>query len=159
MANSSWYCGGIFYKIEDRKCFILVVPYIDKHRNNQRQIRLPGGSSNGDIDIEDTLIREMMEETGLVPCEYNLIYENIKSPEHTQYFFLIKEYSGEMLCFEGLNPIDPETEQPEWVDAYELEKTIFHTHKIAFKMAINQIACESSKDFEILQNLLLLIEK
>jgi len=113
---------------------------------------------------EESFIREVMEETGLhitlndlEPLFEKKIPDNRPGREgeyHTKYFYLVRNFSGNLFTFDGPNPIDGETAAPLWIPAQLFVKVVFGGHLKAVKLAIEKLSMENREYAIALMNIL-----
>lgn len=141
------YSGVIIfhYDSETKKTYFLGLPYnSDFHKKE-----LDSGFDKkveGETP-EQTAIREVMEETGLIlelkdlkellPArkEITVKKEELTTVVHTKHFFLADSFSGTSFEFIGENPIDGETAAPLWMPADLFKKELWIGHQKALTEA------------------------
>lgn len=109
------------------------------HRNKYGSLyyTLIGGGVDDGESLEQALVREVKEETGLTVTGARLVYiENHPEPYRTQYIYLcsvapeqtvaISEGSEEAM----LNRLDADIHTPMWVDADSLKNLAFRTPQL-----------------------------
>lgn len=109
------------------------------HRNKRgkQYYTLVGGQCKSDESIEQTLTREIKEETGLSVTAQRLVFiEKHPEPYNEQYIYLceaegqsevaIQEYAEEAL----LNRIDSNSHMPLWVDFKMFARLSFYTMEL-----------------------------
>ncbi len=118
--------------IEDGKLLVM-------HRNKQgsQYFTLVGGRVNGNESLEQTLVRELKEETGLDVTSSRPVYiERHAEPYNEQYIYLcevaphdqvaIQEYSEEG----QMNRININTHSPQWVGFSAFSNLPFRTPQL-----------------------------
>ena len=158
--DGSFYVGGICHRLIEKEVEILVVPY-----NSNFHLKGESGHNkkSGEI-VEDALVRETLEETGLqiIPSALKLLIEK-KIPDnrpgkvgqfHTKYFYLVSGFTGNLFTFDGPNPIDGETAAPLWVPASMILNLIFGGHKKAVEKAMEELSLQSREYAIALMNVL-----
>ena len=160
--DGSYYSGAIVVTMDPitKEVYFLGVPY-----NSHFHI----GSENGHNKKfgefpEQTVIRELLEETGLQAISSDLeLVLNKKIPDnrpgkvgqyHQKFFYLITEFTGNLFTFEGANPIDGETAAPIWIPASLFIKVLFGGHLEAVYAAIEELNLISRDYAYSLMNLL-----
>lgn len=109
------------------------------HRNKlgSQYFTLVGGRVNDNETVEQALVREMKEETGLDVTSSRLVYvEKHAEPHNEQYIFIcevgphesvaIQEYSEEG----QMNKLDLNTHSPQWANQSTFSKLPFRTPKL-----------------------------
>jgi ADP-ribose pyrophosphatase YjhB (NUDIX family) len=146
--DGSYYSGAIVATFDPttKEVYFLGVPYsssfhnIGENGHNKKMGEFP----------EHTVIRELLEETGLqaVASDLKLVL-NKKIPDnrpgrtgqfHQKFFYLITEFTGNLFTFEGANPIDGETAAPIWIPASVFVKVLFGGHLEAVNKAIEELS-------------------
>lgn len=149
--NYNHFSGVIIYKYkpELKKMFFLIVPYNPDFYKTQSENR---SRKPDQENPEDTAVREVFEETGLVVPQDNLIEveearfigkKNSGTGRHTKYWFLANEFTGIPAKFEAGNLIEAETASPFWIEGSILKDNLSKKHMMAFEKGINYLA---SKD-------------
>lgn len=112
-------CVGVVFK--DNKVLTFW-----RYRKGREYYILPGGTLEEGEQQEETLIREMMEETNLeVKIEKRLLdyYNNYEHPR-TDHYFLITEFNGEIKL--GSPELTHQHKEnifrPEWIDLDKLKE-------------------------------------
>ena len=107
---------------------------MQRNKHGSKYVTLVGGRLNDDETIEQALVREVKEETGLEITAHRLVFiEEHPEPYNEQYIFLCSVKSFENIAIqedseEGfMNRIDINTHQPFWVDIRSLEGLAFRT--------------------------------
>ena len=146
--DGSYYAGAIIanYNITTKEVYFLGVPY-----SSNFHLRGENGHNKKFGELPDlTVIREIMEETGLqtTSSDLELIFEKKISDNrpgkhgqfHSKFFYLITEFTGNLFTFEGPNPIDGETAAPIWIPAPLFVKVVFGGHLQAVYAAIEALS-------------------
>ncbi len=106
------------------------------HRNKygKKYYTLIGGRNTDGESIEQTLVREVKEETGLDVVSYRLVFfEDHEPPYNEQYIFLCEVAPHDKVALqEGseeaqMNKFELTTHHPVWVDKEEFPNLAFNT--------------------------------
>jgi mutator protein MutT len=109
------------------------------HRNKQgsQYFTLVGGRVNEGETLEQCLIREVREETGLTVTHAQLMFiEEHQEPYNEQYIYLCSVAPNEGVAIQEaseeafMNRVGVNTHQPMWVDIYALGKLPFRTPQL-----------------------------
>ncbi len=131
--------GGIVYKTEDKKLFILLCQH-SQHHGWGFPKGLIGDKKEGESK-ESTALREVEEETGVKgeilgqvdPVSFWFVFEGEKVKK-TVYYYLMKFLEGDIAEH------DDEMENVEWIEAKNvIEKLTFKADKEAFNSALPKI--------------------
>jgi len=115
--------------IEDNKLLLM-------HRNKygNKYFTLIGGRSNNNESIEQTLIREIKEETGLDITNFRLVFhEQNPEPYNEQFIFLCDVAPYENIGLQPdseeamLNKLEMTTHQPVWIEADDFSNLPFRS--------------------------------
>ena len=118
--------------IEDGKILVM-------HRNKygSQYFTLVGGQAKNDETIEQALVREVKEETGLDIVEYRHVFtEKHPEPYNEQYIFLCKVAPhGDVLIQESseegwLNKMDANVHKPMWANVNSFHTLQFRTPQL-----------------------------
>jgi ADP-ribose pyrophosphatase YjhB (NUDIX family) len=118
--------------IEDNKLLVM-------HRNKQgsQYFTLVGGRVNEGESLEQTLVRELKEETGLDVTEARLVFtEEHPEPYNEQYIYLCKVAPHADVAIQDtseeafLNKIDVNVHKPLWVEAKTFASLPFRTPQL-----------------------------
>ncbi len=136
------FSSGIFYQIDEntKKVEILLCEY-KEDGVGPLEIRFPGGSSELGENPYEVLMREMKEETGLIPTHYEPVFhaENKDNRyettdfqnHHHKFFFSIEKWAGMMKKSSDLEM--GEVKGFLWVDLKEAKKILHKRHMHAFE--------------------------
>ncbi len=146
------FSGVIVYRIKDERLQVLTIQY--KKPGTRPTIKLPGGCASGEEEPYLTAMNEFIQETDLQlhigkeepgtdqleKCLDNLVHvwTNKKVPDvHHQHFFAIsadKVYgeARKVVMYDG----DEELGVPQWLDAGNAWRCLFHTHRQALEKMI-----------------------
>ena len=146
--DGSYYAGAIVHVFDPitKEVYFLGVPYNSKfHLINSET----GHNKKYGEFPEQTVIRELLEETGLQAIVANLeLVLQKKIPDsrpgkygqfHQKFFYLITKFTGNLFTFEGANPIDGETAAPIWIQSSLFVKVLFGGHLEAVYTAIEEL--------------------
>ncbi len=143
----------IFLWNDEKKMFYLVcMPYNpvfhmagDENGHNKKLGETP----------QQTMLREIQEETGLFVKESDLVYlskSKIVVPDrydkektHQKHYFLVKNFSGTLFDFDGPSRIDAETAAPVLIAAHLLKDCLFPGHKSAVREAAEVLGAEKKE--------------
>lgn len=110
---------------------------MQRNKHGSRYTTLVGGRANEDETIEQALVREVREETGLIITGYRLVFiEEHPEPYNEQYIFLCSVDSTDNVAIQSdseeafMNRIDLNTHQPMWVDIRSLQGLAFRTPQL-----------------------------
>jgi ADP-ribose pyrophosphatase YjhB (NUDIX family) len=115
--------------IENKKLLVM-------HRNKygSKYFTLVGGRVNDDETIEQALVREIKEETGLNITSYRLVFiEEHGDPYNEQYIYLCNVSPFESVAIQEtseenyMNRLDMNTHELIWVEASSFDKIPFRT--------------------------------
>ena len=152
--DGSFYSGVVVpvYNKEQKKFYFVGVPY-DSHFHVGKE---NGHNKKLGENPEQTVIRELLEETGLQVKLQDLNQICIKkipnnrpgrnSEFHFKYFYLAMKFTGNLFTFEGPNPIDGETAAPILIPANIFIEVIFKGHLDAVKIAFDKLM-EDNRDY------------
>lgn len=112
---------------------------MERIKNNQRYFTLVGGRKNDNETIEQCLVREIREETGLEITDYSQVYyEPHTEPYNNQYIFIctvaphadikLGEYSEEAQL--NQNPYQENKHTPMWVPVKSFATLPFRTPQL-----------------------------
>jgi len=143
----------IFVWNDEKKMFYLVcMPY--------NPFFHMGGDQNGHTKKlgetpEQTVLREIQEETGLFVEESDLVYlpksetevtdRSDKEKMHKKHYFLVKNFSGTLFDFDGPSRIDAETAAPVLIAAHLLKDCLFFNHKNAVREAAEVLGAQKKE--------------
>ncbi|MCA9329752.1 NUDIX hydrolase [Candidatus Saccharibacteria bacterium] len=110
---------------------------MERNKHGSQYITLVGGRVDSEETVEQALIREVKEETGLVVTSQKLVFiEEHPEPYNQQYIYLctvesmkdvaIQPYAEESL----MNRIDLNTHRPVWVNVSSLANLPFRTPQL-----------------------------
>jgi ADP-ribose pyrophosphatase YjhB (NUDIX family) len=113
----------------------LLVMYRNKH--GSEYFTLVGGQVRDDETLEQGLVREIMEETGITVTAAQLVFvEKHPAPYNEQYIYFcqvaphgdvkIQEYSEEG----QMNKLDANIHEPKWVDVKSFDRIPFRTPQL-----------------------------
>ncbi|MFA5997729.1 MAG: NUDIX hydrolase [Candidatus Paceibacterota bacterium] len=107
-----WYAGVFLVNTKTRK-----VPLVRDQKKDNPRWKFPGGGKEGKETPEETVVRELRQETGLIIDEQDLIliYEGDKSnyrAPHTMFLF--------MICVEDTSDLIPVGDEGEDVREFDL---------------------------------------
>ncbi|HLP86752.1 MAG TPA: NUDIX domain-containing protein [Candidatus Paceibacterota bacterium] len=153
--DGSFYAGAVVvaYNVANREVYILGVPY-----NSNFHVNGGNGHNKKDGETpEQTVIRELFEETGLQIAVENLTLIWSKDiPDnrpgklgnlHLKRVYLVIEFNDKnFFTLEGPNPIDHETATPLWIPAPLFVKLVFKGHLAAVYSAFDYL-CYHFKDY------------
>jgi len=154
--------AGVIVPIYDhlsKKVYFVGVPYSSNfHKENGNGHNKKDGEWSG-----LTLIRELMEETGLHTTLYDLNFvfsrerpdnrSGMEGKLHYQYFYIVEDFTGNLFTFDGPNPIDGETAAPLLIPADLFLDEIFRGHLDAVKMTIKELINEKEEYYWALKDL------
>jgi 8-oxo-dGTP diphosphatase len=109
------------------------------HRNKEgsQYYTLVGGRVNERESIEEALVRELKEETGLVVTKYQLVFiEEHPTPYNEQYIYLCQVDSLDSVAIQDdseegmMNRRNVNIHQPFWVDIQSFENLAFRTPQL-----------------------------
>lgn len=115
--------------IEDNKVLVM-------HRNKygNKYYTLVGGRVNDNETLEDALVREVREETGLDVIKARLVFfEEHPSPYNEQYIYLCEVTEHESIAIQDtseealMNKLELTTHEPMWVDTGLFSRLPFRT--------------------------------
>jgi ADP-ribose pyrophosphatase YjhB (NUDIX family) len=140
--NSNHFCAGIYLvRSLDGKYQIIGVTA----KRFPNEVKLPGGTNKNSIweTPDQTLVREMLEETGLEPVRFQLVSKE-EAKGHTKYFFVCLEVKGH---FDGPKTVkEPDGDELTiglW-DLAEFDQYLFRNHRLAFMKACRVLmGCDS----------------
>jgi len=151
--DGDYYSGAIVAKYDPKtkKMYFLGVPY-----NSRFHLLYQNGHNKKSGELPDlTIIRELMEETGLQAKSEDLwlvLHKKIPDnrPEHRgefhrKFYYLIIEFTGKIFNFKGANPIDQETAAPLWLPAGMFVSKVFKGHLEAVYAAIEELSSMSKE--------------
>ncbi|KKQ83052.1 MAG: hypothetical protein UT07_C0011G0007 [Parcubacteria group bacterium GW2011_GWB1_38_8] len=131
----------IVHRYEQDKLEFLVFDYrcVDPNTNRltEKEIRFPAGTGNLGESTEETSIRKLYEETGLITTDVERIARRQAGQDHEKYVFLIpySRCSGELrqgLLSSGGDEMSP----PYWMPIFSLMEMIAPVHFWAYRVAI-----------------------
>ncbi|MBI1974496.1 MAG: NUDIX hydrolase [Candidatus Zambryskibacteria bacterium] len=127
---------------KDQELEFLVIDYrsIDPStgQKTERQVKFPGGTNTDYLDekVEQTLFREVFEETGLVVQEWKEIWKQEVNPDHTKYGFLVNiDNCQGGLRSHSISDNGDEIGPPYWFSAKTLGRVLFYSHQPAYLAA------------------------
>lgn len=159
--DGSYYAGAVvaLYDKITKEIYFLGVPYNSNFHFNGENSH---NKKFGEIP-EQTVIRELLEETGLHtnPENLKLIWDSSipdnrsgkKGEFHLKFVYLVTDFTGNIFDFPGPNPIDRETAAPLWIPSSLFFKLIFGGHIKAVEKAIEELSMQSREYAYILMNL------
>ena len=109
------------------------------HRNKQgsQYYTLVGGRANQNESIEDALVREVKEETGLDVTSHQLVYtENHAEPYNDQYIYLCEIAPHDSVAIQDtseeafMNKLSVNMHEPRWADVKGFERLPFRTPQL-----------------------------
>lgn len=144
-----FFSAGIFYQIDEitKKVEVLLCEY-KEDGVGPLEIRFPGGSSELGENPYEVLMREIKEETGLIPMSYEPIFhaENRDSDDeksdfekhHHKFFFAIDRWAG---CMKKKSDLEMgEVKGFLWKDLRDAKKILHKRHGDAFDAFCEHIA-------------------
>jgi ADP-ribose pyrophosphatase YjhB (NUDIX family) len=152
------FSAGIVFGFDEKDYVWKVIGATDMRFANG--VKVPGGTNKDDKNIlmtnetpEETLKREMKEETNLSVSEYELVHSYIipgrmPGTKHTRNFFLVKSFSGSFPFETKINIEDGKDEvQTKWWNLGEFEIAIFKfpNHKEGYVRAFLAMAKSDEK--------------
>ena len=113
---------------------------IDRQKKDWPGITFPGGHVENDESIVDSVIREVKEETGLVPSQIRLIEQTISSEDQCLFDYYEAIIVGDK---ERITYQDGETDGHVWIGINELsafmkDNLLFRHQKILLKKLIEK---------------------
>ncbi len=151
--DGSYYAGAIVaaYDIITKEVYLLGVPYNSRFHLNSEN----GHNKKFGETPEQTVIRELLEETGLQANREDLtVVWSKEVPDnrlgksgqsHKKTVYLITKFTGNLFTFEGPNPIDGETAAPLFIPATLFVGEVFKGHLEAVYNAFDALSCESKE--------------
>ncbi|MDQ3123419.1 MAG: NUDIX hydrolase [bacterium] len=113
--------------------------FLVMHRNKQgsQYFTLVGGRANGDETLEQCLVREVKEETGMTVTHAQLVYiEEHEAPYNEQHIFLCAVAPHDDIAIQetseegALNRVGVNMHQPMWANVNSFEKLPFRTPQL-----------------------------
>ena len=131
---------------KDHELEFLVIDYYSTDPNTgvrtERQVKFPGGTNaeHKNEPPEQTIVREVHEETGLEIEDCKQIWKKVVSRDHTKYGFLVnidncRGHLRSLPMVENGN----ELEVPYWFPAKTLGRNLFHSHQEAYLAACRDL--------------------
>ncbi len=102
----------------------------------QKQVKFPGGMQENGESLEQTVTREIKQETGLLATNVRKIWHLNVAPDHIKHAFMVnlEDCRGEMRTG-SMNDSTDELGPPYWLDLSTLGRLLYRSHRPAYEAA------------------------
>jgi 8-oxo-dGTP pyrophosphatase MutT (NUDIX family) len=136
--QSNHFCAGIhFRRAEDGKYVILGVTA----KRFPDEVKFPGGTNKNSPweNVDQTLIREITEETGLIPTLYLQIYTE-GTGNHLKVFFVCLKVEGQFNGPKTVKEPDGDELTIRFWDLGDFSRHLFQNHRHAFLLVCRRLS-------------------
>ena len=161
--GSSWdnsFCSSVIvpvYNKDTKEMYFVGVPY-DSHYTDSN-----GNNKKANETPEETALRELQEECGIYGYQADLVYlpkssydvpDNTDADKrHYKHYFLLKNFQGSLIEFEGHNRIDYGIAAPLLFPASFFKEVLFKKQYPPLKEAVEILMAESPEYCYALMNI------